>query len=1099
MRRLLLLLLCFWGQLSAINSQVLSGSPSVQVKSVATKRTVSGNIVDKENGQPLPGVSVLIKGTAVGTITDAKGLFTLVVPDNAAKIVLVISSLNFESREITVAGTGEIRRIPAIALQKSTASLDEVVVMGYGSIEKRKMIGSVSSYQPEMIGARPLSVGDMLNGKLAGVQVTTASGVPGAATAITIRGVSTISNAGNAPLIVLDGVPMYGLENASNTTSYAGTNPGIPFNAPGAGTIGGYNTTNSFERSPLTTLNPDDIESIEVLKDAFATAIYGSRGASGVILITTKKGRTGTSSVNIQYNTSMVQAFAKPKVMTGDQYADFYNTVLDTMRNNPPTTSWPGSLGYFRKGINTNWLDKVIRNGIGHNLNASLSGGTDRTHYFFSAGYNEEESYIINQKLTRAQSRLNIDQKLSDNFKIGISLGISQTNNNALNAQAVYTAAVTAAPNVPVQDSLGAYLWRPTATSYYGYTTTGYNSYGPTQDINPVGSALTGTNYMKDTRSTGNMYAEFKLNTWLTARTEFGMDWLNSRGYSRLIDKVGTPKGLASETVSSNNKYVITNLLTVNKLIGKHQVQGVVGQSFEKSVEGLTVNTGSSFFNDQILSIGAASVKSVVQNLQQSWALFSAFTRMSYTYDARYMVGFTYRVDGSSRFAQDRRFLQFPSFALGWVVSNEKFMKQVKAINELKVRSSIGFAGTDGGRGYYGPFGQYSLNGTNTYGTTALLQMASPANPDLKWQRTRTIDAGIDAKLFNNKVTVTIDYYHKYTSNMLSSAPVPGYLGFYNSGLNPLSTLSQNYGEMRNSGFEVSLTSKNIDTRNFKWSTTFNIGHNENVITKLYDSDTLKNAVANKLSNGRIMLPGVSATAFYLYNWGGVNPANGNPVWKAPNGTTSEIPFDLLYSSALNAGVLTNQQRVYSGDALPKFFGGIENRVSFKNIDFGCFVSYAYGQKLFNGAKAALYNYTSSTAPNLSPELLNYWRTSGQISDIPALNNASSLAKTAPGVNSAADYTLQRTSDRFLEDASYIKLRNVTIAYNFPGAVLERWGIRKTNIRIFCEANNVVTISRYSGIDPEVSAYGSSALASGFDELTMPNPRTYRVGFKVGF
>jgi TonB-dependent starch-binding outer membrane protein SusC len=764
---------------------------------------------------------------------------------------------------------------------------------------------------------------------------------------------------------------------------------------------------------------------------------------------------------------------------------------LDTLRRNPPTPYWPGTLGYFQKGYNTNWVDQIFQTGVGHNVNANISGGNEQTRYYLSAGYNNEESYIINNELTRGQLRMNLEQKFSNKFKMGASAAFSITDNKALNAGRMYADAISQAPNMPVKDSLGNYLWRSTSYTYYGYATPNYTSYGSTNDMNPVGTGYVSNNYVKDYRALGSVFGELKLTSWLNFRSELGFDWFNTRAYNREIDKIGTPKGAAYETNTQNNKYTINNLLNFNKSFGKHQLQAVIGQSYEKSLENRVSTQGTTFFNDQILSIGASSVRTVGADIQQSWALLSLFSRVDYTYNNKYLLGFSGRMDGSSKFAYNNRYLKFPSFAAGWIVSNENFMKNIKVINELKLRGSVGYTGTDGGGGYYGYQGQYALNGTNTYGSNTLLTVSSPANPNLKWQRTSTIDAGIDLKMLNNRLVVNVDYYNKYTKNLLTSMPMPGFMGF--------ATQSQNLGEMRNSGFEVTLNSTNILSKNFRWTTSFNIGRNRNELTKLYSVDTLKNALNNSLSNGRVWLPGESATAFYMFKWGGVNPANGNPIWIGRDKTTSEIPFDILYATERNSTVLINNQRQYMGDALPKFFGGMENRFQWKDFDFGFFLSFAYGNKIFNGVDAALYNYTNTNAMNLSPDLLNYWKKPGDITNIPALVNPSSLGRLSPTSAQVYDYTVQRTSDRFLEDGSYIQLSNVTLAYNFPKAMLNRLGLRNSRIRLFAEANNVFYITEYSGIDPTGSAYGSSALSSGFDEITLPKPHTYRFGFKVGF
>ena len=1046
---------------------------------------IKGRVVN-ENGEPMEGVSVVIKGTKQGTVTNKNGEFVLEL--DAYPAVLVFSSVGYEDWEKEI--TESIKTVPLVKLTPAIKTGEDLVVVGYGTVDRKKLIGSVGTYKPNEIGAKPLTVDQLLVGRIAGVQVTSASGVPGAAVAITIRGVSTLSDAGNSPLIVIDGVPMYGIDNTNNSTNAYNPILGFSFFSPGSGTQGGYTPPVSFERNPLATINPDDIESIEVLKDAYANAIYGSRAAAGVILITTKKGKAGKPSIDIQFSDNIQQAFGRPSIMTGDEYATFYNNLLDTLRLNPPTPFWPGSLGNFQKGVNTNWLDQVLRNGKGYDFNASVSGGNDRTRYYISGGYNKQESYIIKNDFERAQARMNLENKFTDRFRIGTSLGVSYTKNNALNAQRMYTTAVSKAPNTPVYDSLGNYLWKSISHTFNGVTSPAYTSYGASSDINPVGTANTSINYIIDTRTTGNVFAELKITDWLTFRSDFGIDWQDSRAYNREIAKPTSTTGAAYQTINLNRKFVVNNLLNFNKTFNKHQFTAVLGQSFEKSVESSTTTQGTGFLNDQILSIRAATTRTVVSDLQQEWALFSMFGRLDYTYNNKYLLGITNRIDGSSRFSANNRYLSFPSFSAGWIISRENFMKDVKAVNELKIRSSIGFTGTDGGGGYYGTQGVYALNGTNTYGTTGALQVSSPANPNLKWQRTRTIDAGLDVKLLNNRLNINLDYYNKYTTNMLANVPLPGFFGF--------STQQQNLGEMRNSGFELTIESKNVNKKDFEWTTTFTIARNRNIITKLYLTDTLKNALNNAQSGGRIWLEGQSATAFTLFQWGGINPANGNPIWVGADKTTSEVPWNFYYSGVINSSIVVAQQRVNRGDAMPKFFGGMGNRFRYKNFDLDFFFSFAYGNKVFNGAKAALYNYTSADASNLSPDMLMYWKQPGDMTNIPGLRNLSSLAKFTPTAFQVFDYTVQRTSDRFLEDGSFIRLRNITMAYNLPTGVLSRLGITKSRIRIFAEANNVFVITKYSGIDPEVSAYGSSALSAGYDELTMPNPRTYRFGFKIG-
>lgn len=543
--------------------------------------------------------------------------------------------------------------------------------------------------------------------------------------------------------------------------------------------------------------------------------------------------------------------------------------------------------------------------------------------------------------------------------------------------------------------------------------------------------------------------------------------------------------GEASQSTDQNIRWVINNVLTANHTFpGGHHINAIAGQSFETSNENNNSVYGTGFPSNSILSIGAATKKVVGSSLEQQWALNSYFTRLNYDYRNKYLAGFTYRVDGSSRFAANHQYVGFPSFALGWVPSEENFLKNTKWINQLKLRSSLGISGTDGGAGYYGDQGQYqfALYGA-TYGNNNIINVSQPANPNLKWETTYTYDFGVDATLFNSRLIATFDYYNKQTKDAILSSGLPGFMGF--------TSQVQNLADMNNKGLELTINSIDVKNRNFEWSTNFNISRNINIIKKLHKIDGLDLAAQIEADGGRFWLPGHSATEFFMYQWAGVDPQTGNPLWKDNTGKTRNVPITYYTDGNEYEG-----QRVASGDAMPKFYGGFGNTFTYKGFELNAFFSFAYGNKMFNGEKAALYGYTSSSysgvqANNLSPDLLNYWKTPGQQTNIPALINASNYLSA--GFGSSYDYTLGRDISRFLEDASFLKLRTLTLAYSF-----KKNAVKYVNdLKVFLEADNVWILTKYSGIDPEVSAYGSSALSSGYDELTMPSPRVYRVGVKI--
>ncbi|WP_316791121.1 SusC/RagA family TonB-linked outer membrane protein [Pedobacter frigoris] len=1026
---------------------------------VADPVIISGKVVN-EHGEELAGITVAVKGTKTKTMTNAKGEFTISAPDKMS--ILVFTSIGYSTKEISAAV--EMR---VVKLDASMSKLAEIVITGYGVTERRNLTGAIGSLKPNVIGSLPNNIDNAMVGRIAGVQITP-SGVPGSASAITIRGITSINGKGNSPLIVIDGIPMYGIDRDNNTSDFSGRTYGAGFtgNVPNALK---QNERETFERNPLDLINPEDVESIEVLKDAYATAIYGSRGASGVILIKTKQGRLNTPKIGVQLSTSFNRPFGERSMMSGDQYADFY-TAYFKARNRT---------NVFPKGVNTDWINEIQRTGHGYNGAFNISNGNEKGNYYISGSYAKDQPYITSNDYERIQGRINLNQSLSKTLNVGTSLTLSSTSNNALDANLMYGDAAIAAPNKPILNAFGSYVWdnwnNPLISTI-------------ARDMNPVGYAATTTNTLGTNNVVGNLFAELKLTPWAKLRSELGVDWETARAFSRFSNKPRTLGGLASETNSWRRKWVINNTLTVSKTTGAHNLNAVLGQSFEKSTENSSNVYASNFPNDEVLSLNAAGSKVFGSALQQQWALVSYFGRFNYVFEGKYMAGVTYRLDGSSKFSADRRYVGFPSFSLGWDLKQENFLADANFIDQLKLRGSLGLSGSDGGTGYYGNKGTYNNvpGGVTWAGDNAIIPQ-DPNNPDLKWETRTKYNAGADLSFFQSALNLTVDYYHERTKNAILSFPIPAYLGFVMQ--------QQNVGELTNKGVELTLNSTNINSKNFKWSSSFNITRNVNRVEKLYEKNDLTDPIVLGLnlekSTGKFLMEGQPATAFFLYQWNGVNPANGNPMWTDQAGNITEKNVQLPVNGA-------EKNRRFSGDAAPKFFGGIDNTFNYKGFEFNAFFSYSYGNKMINGSKAYLYAYTSNDANNLSTDLLDYWKTPGQETDIPALLNASN-SSTIGGVSSplGTDYTLSRTSTRFLEDASFIKLRTTSLAYNFSTVQLKRIGF--SSLKLYAQADNVFVITKYSGIDPEVSAFGSSALQVGRDEFTLPSPRTFRLGIKMGF
>jgi TonB-linked SusC/RagA family outer membrane protein len=1060
---------CFEGQpftYSIENKMIIVVPKKKEQTTIASGVNLSGRVLD-ERGQPIPGATIKVDGTAIATSTNEEGNYKLSL--KSGKYRLIFSCVGFYTRivENIIVEDGEIRDIN-ISMKSTIAYLQEAVVVGYGVQDKRSLTGSIGTYKPsDEIGKIPLTIDQALVGRIAGVQVAQSSGMPGSASAIIIRGVSTLNKNGNSPLVVIDGVPVYSIDRNNNTTDFSGG--GLPaFTFGGTGVDESYKngSENMVENNPLASINPEDIESIEVLKDAYATAIYGSRGAAGVILVTTKKGKAGKMKIDFSVSSSTSNPVKTPSMMNGDQYADFYTGFLKAKD--------PQSTVVFPKGINTDWLDEVTRTAIGTNASLAFSGGNENIVYSVSGGFNEQQSYIVNNDFNRYQGRINLEGNFSKFIKIGANMAMSYVNNSALNTQRVYRNSILQAPNSPITDAQGEYVWR------YGDNPQGVN-----EDTNPVAWAKTGANYRIDTRMLGNIYTDIKFAPWVTWHTDFGVDWIDGKAYSREVDKLSTQEGMATSTATNNRRWVISNELRINKLLGyKHGFNATLGQSFETSVEGTNSVVGGNFQSDEILSINAASTKKVTNSLDQKWALVSYFGRLNYQFNNKYLAGVTYRLDGSSKFSKNKRYVGFPSFSLGWVPSEESILKDVKWMDQLKFRGSLGYTGNDGGAGYYGNQGTYRPNPNGaTYGSINPLEVLLPNNPNLEWETTTMIDVGMDLSLLRSRITLTLDYYNKKTKNSIVGSPLPSFMGF--------SSQSQNLADMTNKGWEITLNSQNIVSNKFKWFTNFNISRNSNVINKLHKIDPEESARTIEYNGGRYWLPGASATSFYMYEWAMVNAQNGNPVWVDKDGNKVENPIPM-------AGFLNpNQHRKVMGDALPNFFGGLGNTFSYQGFELNAFFTFAHGSKIFNGAKAATMNYTEGTfsglnARNLSAEQLNYWKKSGDQTNIPGLINGSN--NVSMGFFGATDYTQGRYTSRFLEDASYIKLRNLTFAYTLK----RKLASDSYRIKVFVEGNNLFTITKYSGMDPEVSAYGSSALNIGYDELTLPPMRSFRLGIQLG-
>ncbi|MEP4533968.1 MAG: TonB-dependent receptor [Cyclobacteriaceae bacterium] len=1016
-------------------------------------------IIGSDDNSPVIGATVGIKGTHKGTASDVDGNFSL---QANSKDTVAISAVGYETQLVPILQLINRKVIP---LKPSITGLDEVVVTGYGSQKRGEFTGAISSVSSKDIeSTTALSFDNALAGKAAGVFVNSSSGVPGSATSITIRGLTSLSGDANNPLIVIDGVPVYGTGQDLNTTSFSPSSSGLVSTGGGTRVSSNFTLQSEFERNPLSNLNPADIESVEILKDSYATSIYGSRGAAGVILITTKKGTRGAPRLDLRYSTGVTKPVDTYKLLNGDQYRTILNKYY--------------GYEYVTGTANTNWQDKVIRAAAMKEVGVTMSGGEDKGQYYISGSYTNQPSYIINQDFERYSGRINLNYQSTDFLVFGSNSTITYTENSALNAQEIYYNAVQAPPSEPVFDDNGDYLFFQDMSKLSGADKT-----------NPLAIANKNINTLEDTRVVSTIYGQIDLYDWLALRSEVGIDIFNSHAFSRKSAAPGSlPDGEAIETSVQNRKFVVNNTLTLNRAInGDHNTSVVIGQSMESSTESTLSVSAVNFPNDNIKSIQATNSadRRVRSAITREWALVSYFVRANYHYKNKYLAGVTYRMDGSSRFAANNRYVGFPAFSAGWRLSEEGFLKDVSLIEDLKLRASLGFSGIQGSgfTSYYGFQGQYVFSDVQ-YGNLGVLEVEQPPNPNIEWQKTQSWDVGVDATLWDGKLDFTVDMYYKRTKNLLFSSTVPYYLGY--------SSQEQNLGDMKNQGIEFS-TNTNFNLGALKWRTSFNVSRNQNKIIKLNQQGGY---LGRTPTGNKYLKEGSQAGLFFLYQWVGVDPMTGDPLWRDGDGVVSDNPPEGRWRVDDN---LERHRKIY-GSNQPDFFGGFNNILTFKNFELNMSFTYSYGNKMFNGSKASLMTYSTGRGNNMLAELNNYWKILGHDTSVPALRNASIRKPDDPTENDATyDYTTSRESSRFLEDGSYVRLKTAQLTYNLPAHILSKTNGMVRTCSIYVRGTNLWTLTKYTGLDPEVSAHGSNALSGGIDELTMPQAQITQIGINLGF
>lgn len=953
-----------------------TSSTAVQIWAVQQQdQKLKGQVIDATTGEPVIGVNVLVKGTTNGTITDIDGKYELNAPAGA---ILQISFIGYKTVEIA-ATTSE----QTIKLHEDTETLDEVVVVGYGVQKKESLTGAMSTLKENRLkDVTTPTVENMLNGKVSGVYVAPGSGQPGSNGAVQIRGRATLSGS-TSPLWVIDGV-------------IVGEDPGV--------------------------LNPSDIENMTILKDAASTAIYGSQGANGVIIVTTKMGKSEKMKINASVKLGVsTMTNGKMEVMNGAELYDYYASFPN--QEDIKFSRWNPEL----RNANFDWGELASQAGFTQDYNISLSGGNEKMSSYFSLGYYSEEGTVKGYKYDRYSFRYR------SNYKpfswLTIKPNISGSMKNTDDSQYDYTAKYTMFPWDSPYDEDG------------NLVPDRYSGWVDSSDLNYLNSISYGNHTARKTYEfSGNFDFDIKITDWLTFTSVNNYRWtgyFQSTYTDPRTDSASGVQGRVEEEQTNNIQRYTNQYLTFNKMFGKHSVQALLAYEFMDTSAKVINAKGTGIVSGFEVLDATATPEEVGGNLTE-WAKQSVFAKANYTYDNRYLAEVSLRRDGASNFGDDKKYGNFFSISAGWNINREKWFK-ADWVDVLKLRASYGSVGNIP-YSKYPQYGLYSVS-SNYNGIPAIL-ISQVGNKDLTWEQTYTAGVGIDANFFNNRLRFVFDYYNKYTSNILYQVPV--------SGLTGITSRWQNVGEMRNSGIEITIGGDIIRTKDWLWSLDLNMGYNKNKLEKLYGDDPNMMIIGgggNDTSIAgaaeKVLKVGYSTDRYYLREWAGVDPKNGAPLWYKNDGsgeTTSN------YSEA---------KQVMTEATSPKLFGGFNTSLTWKNIDLNASFGFSLGGKIYNYSRQE-YDSDGAYTDRNQMKLIDGWSRWEKEGDI----------ATHPAASYGNKSNSNKASTRYLEDGDYLKLRSLSIGYNLD---LSKYYIQ--NMRIYFTAENVFTLTGFSGIDPEVPAY----------------------------
>ncbi|MCV9385229.1 SusC/RagA family TonB-linked outer membrane protein [Reichenbachiella ulvae] len=1008
------------------------------VLSVAAQGIKIKGKVQDINRQGLPGVTVVIEGTDTGTITDIEGNYSISAPDNQAS--LIFSFVGMKQVILPVNGQSVID----VTMQDDIQQLEAVMVVAYGTSTKEAFTGAAEVVDSEVIENRPVSSFEKaLQGATPGLMVSSASGQPGSSAAVRIRGIGSLS-ASSSPLYVLDGVPIDG---------------------------------------SISDINPNDIESITVLKDAAAASLYGSRAANGVVVITTKQGQKGKTQISFSSNFGVSSRVSDGyELMNSSQiyehsWMGLYNQALIEGKSNQESKDFANEnvkeiVGFNPFGVDqpldnngkvipgtqihtdTDWRDEIYKNGLISNINLNVSGGSDITQVFFSLGYFDDSGTVLSSDFTRYTSKINVTHNINSFITAGIKSNLSYSESNAPpsgsgGANPVRSAEMINAAS-PVFNADGTYNWDNKAVF----------------DFNPVGLSDLNLYESETKRSMVNVFLDFQILPTLTFRTTGSIDNTDGKALVHYNPEHGDGAGVngrSSASSSGNISWNISNVLNYSKSTERSLFEILVGQESIGADFTLLSAEATDFAVPGYPDLIWGASPEAPSSFGSSWRMLSYLGQIKYEFENKYFLSASARSDGSSRFGENNQYGLFYSVGAGWTLSQENWLPSVEWLNNLKLRGSYGTSGNNN-IGNYASLGLYG-SGAN-YGGSPGITPIQLANPNLSWEKISSLNIGLETRLFD-KLDLTVEYYNRASDELLFAQPLSAGTG--------IGSILTNLGAMINTGWEGALNYDIIRNDAFSSNIGFNISTNDNEILKL-NTDKI-------ISGTKLLEQGSSIYQFYMREWAGVNPDDGQPMWyvnaNSDDKETSENP-DSAYSDPLGSGKqvtseYSDAERIRMGTALPDFFGGINYSVNYKGIDLSFYFYYSLGGKVYNLDYAANMHDGTQPGSNLAADALNAWTPNNRFTDVPryVTNN------TDQG---------EQLSSRFLEDASYLRLKNITLAYSFPELACERMHLQ--GLRLFVSGENLMTFSKFKGFDPEGALNGTT-------NSRIPGVKVVTAGLKV--